>query len=64
MFLCHLIGEGRVKTNPWKIQVIDEWPTQKIVSELRSFIGLTNYCKRFIEGYNKKTTLSNLLKKN
>jgi hypothetical protein len=43
MFLGHLIGEGRVKMDPWKIQVIVEWSVPKTVPELRFFFGLINY---------------------
>jgi len=65
MFLGHLIGEGQVKMDPRKIQAIVEWSAPKSVPELRSFLGLANYYRRFIEGYSKKTTpLSDLLKKN
>jgi hypothetical protein len=65
MFLGHLIGEGQVKMDPRKIQAIIEWTSPKSVPELRSFLGLANYYRRFIKGYNKKTTpLSDLLKKN
>jgi len=65
MFLGHLIGEGQVKMDPRKIQAIVEWTTPKSVPELRSFLGLANYYRRFIKGYSKKTTpLSDLLKKN
>jgi len=65
MFLGHLIGEGQVKMDPRKIQAIVEWSAPKSVPELRLFLGLANYYRRFIEGYSKKTTpLSDLLKKN
>jgi hypothetical protein len=51
--------------DPRKIQAIVEWSTPKTVLELRSFLGLANYYRQFIEGYSKKTTpLSDLLKKN
>jgi len=54
MFLGHVIGEGQVKMDPRKIQVIIEWSTLKTVPELRSFLGLANYYRQFIDGYNKK----------
>jgi hypothetical protein len=65
MFLGHLIREGQVKMDPRKIQAIVERTAPKSIPELRSFLGLTNYYRLFIEGYSKKTTpLSDLLKKN
>jgi hypothetical protein len=51
--------------DPKKEQTIWDWATPSTVTELRSFLGLTNYYHRFIEGYNKKAApLSDLLKKN
>jgi hypothetical protein len=58
MFLGHLIGEGQMKMDPWKIQTIFEWSALKIVLKSRSFLGLINYCRRFIKGYSKKKLLS------
>lgn len=64
MFLGHLISEGKVQMNRKKIQVIVEWPTSKIVSELRCFLGLDNYYYKFIKGFSKKCAcLTDLLKK-
>lgn len=42
-----------------------EWPIPRKTPELRSFLGLANYYKKFIVGYSKKVApLTNLLKKN
>ena len=47
-----------------KVKAIREWATIKNVSELRSFLGLANYYKRFVKGYSRRVTaLTNLLKK-
>ena len=64
MFLGHYISEGRVRMDPKKIQAIVEWPTPKKVTELRSFLGLANYYRKFIKGFSKKCAcLTDLLKK-
>ena len=34
-----------------KTAVVTEWSVPQIVSELRSFLGLTNYVRRFIQAY-------------
>ena len=48
---------------PWMgIRAIEEWQAPTKVSELRSFLGLVNYYRRFIVSYSKQ--LKNLLKKN
>jgi len=65
MFLGHLVSFGQVWMDPKKEQTIWDWVTPSTVTELRSFLGLTNYYHRFIEGYNKKAApLFDLLKKN
>ena len=47
-----------------KVKAIREWATPKNVSELRSFLGLANYYRRFVEGYLRRVTaLTDLLKK-
>ena len=47
-----------------KVRMILEWEAPTKVTKLRSFLGLTNYYKRFIEGYlERATTLIKLLKK-
>lgn len=47
-----------------KVKAILEWPTPTKVTELRSFLGLANYYRPFIEGYSKKAVvLTDLLKK-
>lgn len=46
------------------MQAIVEWRAPSGVKDLRSFLGLSNYYRKFIAGYSKKAAaLTNLLKK-
>ncbi|XP_017624805.1 uncharacterized mitochondrial protein AtMg00860-like [Gossypium arboreum] len=55
------------RTNSLQIVGIDllaEWEAPTKVTELRFFLGLANYCRRFIEGYSRITALlTDMLKK-
>lgn len=47
-----------------KVKAILDWPAPTKIAELRSFLGLANYYRRFIQGYSKKVAaLTDLLKK-
>ncbi|KAK8948956.1 hypothetical protein KSP39_PZI005193 [Platanthera zijinensis] len=63
-FLGHVIGHGRLKMDAAKIQAIVDWEPPTKVTELRSFLGLANYYRRFIQGYSRRAApLTDLLKK-
>ena len=50
-YLGHRISEQGVETDDSKIKVLQEWPTPKTVTEVRSFLGFTNYYWEFIYKY-------------
>lgn len=54
MFLGHLLCHGQVRMDLKKVQAIVNWSTPTKVVELRSFIGLVNYYRKFIKGVFQK----------
>ena len=51
--------------DPKKIEVIIEWKPPRNVTEVRSFLGLAGYYRRFIKGFSMTVTLmTRLLQKN
>jgi len=62
--LGHVVGEAKLHMDPAKIKVILEWESPTKVTELRSFLGLVNYYRRFIKSYSTIVVpLTDLLKK-
>ena len=62
-FLGHKISAGLIRMDKGKVQAIMEWPVPSKVTELRSFLSLANYYRRFIKGYSKRVSpLIDLLK--
>jgi transposase InsO family protein len=52
-FLGHVVSEEGVRTDPDKVAAIKRWKAPTNVSEVRTFIGMTSYYRKFIEGYAK-----------
>ena len=52
-YLGHIISAKGIETDPKKIEAIQDWTCPKTVTDVRSFLGFTNYYRRFIKGYAK-----------
>lgn len=52
-FLGHIITPQGVKPNPAKIKAVQEYPLPKTVKEIKSFLGLIGYNRRFIQNFAK-----------
>jgi hypothetical protein len=52
-FLGHIISEGGISVDPSKVKDVLSWRTPQNVLDIRSFLGLAGYYKRFIEGFSK-----------
>jgi hypothetical protein len=63
-YLGHMVTGQGVSMDKDKVQDVLNWPTPKNVKQLRGFLGLTAYYRRFIKSYAKiASPLTDLLKK-
>ncbi|GJZ56019.1 putative reverse transcriptase domain-containing protein [Tanacetum coccineum] len=52
-FLGHVIDSQGIHVDPAKIESIKDWTSPKTSTEIRQFLGLVGYFRRFIEGFSK-----------
>ena len=50
-FLGHIVSEEGVTTDPEKISAVKNWPAPRNAKEMRSFLGLCSYYRKFVKGF-------------
>lgn len=50
-YLGHIVSADGIRMDPRKTSAVKDWPKPTNVSDLRKFLGLTNYFRKFIERY-------------
>ena len=63
-FLGVVMGQGKIKMEEDKVVGVLNWPTPKTVRDIRKFLGLANYYRRFVKDFAKLARpLNNLTRK-
>ena len=64
-FLGHIVSKEGIREDPKKIEVVVEWKPPINVTEVRSFLKLARYYRRFVKGFSMTATpMTRLLQKN
>ena len=51
LFLGHIVSADGVRPDPAKVECVQNWPQPQNVHDVRRFLGLTNYFKRYMYNY-------------
>jgi hypothetical protein len=62
-FLGHVISKGGISVDPSKVQDVLSWNAPTSVGDIRSFLGLAGYYRRFIKGFSITKPMTELLEK-
>ena len=49
----HILGGGTRRPAPGKLMAIEKWEVPRTITELRKFLGFTNYYNSYIQGYSE-----------
>ena len=52
-FLGHVVSQRGIAVDPSKVEVVLNWDRPRNVTEIRSFLGLAGYYRRFVENFSR-----------
>ena len=63
-FLGHVISKEGVQVDPKKVEAVSNWPRPTNVTEIRSFLGMAGYYRRFVKDFSRiSAPLTRLIRK-
>ena len=63
-FLGHVISKEGVQVDPKKVEAVSSWPRPTNVTEIRSFLGMAGYYRRFVKDFSRiSAPLTRLIRK-
>lgn len=54
-YLGYIIGNGGITTDPEKISAIQNWPVPRNLKQVRGFLGLAGWYRRFLQNFSTET---------
>ena len=50
-FISHIVSREGIRVDSQKIKAVKKWPRPTFAADIRSFLGLAGYYRRFMEGF-------------